>query len=144
MYDKLKFKIDGIEHSLDLSDLKLSEDGITNALCRQPGLYANVHRLYVKAKCALDLATENISIVKAVVDERIRPQMGAKPTEASIKQAIARDKDVIEANQTYLEAKETESLLAGILVAFAQRKDCAIALGHLVRREMENSKGHSV
>lgn len=96
-------------------------------------------RLMSDAEYLRDKAKVNIDVVEAKVDRAIRKSHrgGKLPSLPEIAHTINRNKDAIEANDKYLEAKLKHSHCVAIFAAIKAKGEQLTNIGHMHRKEMD-------
>jgi len=115
-------------------DLTIDDSALDIEWLEQPRLMMKYIRYASQTSRDLDKAKENLDIVKAEMDLKIRsnPEKYGleKITEAAIQNTILTSKQYQEVNQTMLDARYEAEMAKGAVRAMEQRKD---ALENLVR-----------
>lgn len=120
----------GYEQDLSIDQARLDKEWL-----EQPRKFYQYAEALADARYGLDKAKENLDVVKANLDNKIRKDPNAfgldgKVTEGAISGAIVLHADYTEAKNLVLEASHTVEVLTGAVRAFDQRKS---ALENLVR-----------
>jgi len=103
---------------------------------RQATLVHKYAELSARAKDTLTRAKDNLEVVKAQVDGRIRAiPSDKKPTEAAISGMVLQSEEYLRANEEYLQAKLTADLVQSACIALDHKK---AALENLVRLMGQN------
>lgn len=115
-------------------EIKINEDALDIEWLEQPSKMLMVTQHQAKCRLEMDLAAQDLDLVKADLDKDIRtnPQNYdlAKITETVVQNTILSQEEYLEANQMYLNAKYEHEVAKGAVIAFEQRKN---ALENLVR-----------
>ena len=115
-------------------DITIDDSALDIEWLEQPQLMIKYIRHASQTSRDLDKAKENLDIVKAEIDLKIRsnPEKYGleKVTEAAIQNTILTSKQYQEVNQTMLDVKYEAEMAKGAVRAMEQRKD---ALENLVR-----------
>ena len=115
-------------------DIRIDETALDIEWLEQPRLFMQYARHSAEASRDLDKAKENLDIVKAEIDLKIRsnPEKYGleKVTETAIQNTILTNKQYQETNQAMLDARYEAEMAKGAVRAMEQRKD---ALENLVR-----------
>ena len=115
-------------------DIVIDENSLDLEWLEQPALMMKYSRHAAKMRREIDEVKQNLDIVKAEVDQKIRKNPGKykieKVTEGAISSAILVDNDYQEAYSAYLDAKYEADIAQSAVYAFEQRKS---ALENLVR-----------
>jgi len=129
------FEVD-IERDLSINDGTIDEDIMT-----QSGKYAWVSTLYSRAKTETAKNKLRLEILIAELSKKHRLQLGAtlekKPTESQIQSEVITDEKYKKVNITYIKSKENESILKGLVEAYAQRKDMIQTFASNLRQERD-------
>ena len=115
-------------------DLKIDVDSLDVEWADQPTLMLKYTKISAEARMELDEAKENLGVVKAEIDLKIREKPEkfgiVKLTEAAVQSAIILDEDFGKANSKCLKAAYELEMAQGAVRAVDQRKQ---ALENLVR-----------
>ena len=115
-------------------DITIDDSALDIEWLEQPRLFMKYARHSAEASRDLDKAKENLDIVKAEIDLKIRsnPEKYGleKVTETAIQNTILTNKQYQETNQAMLDARYEAEMAKGAVRAMEQRKD---ALENLVR-----------
>lgn len=116
------------------NDIRIDETALDVEWLEQPRLMMRYANHAADTRQSLDLAKENLDIVRAEVDKSIRSDPDrfgiAKITEAAVTAAILTDDRYREANKKLLDAKYEMDIASAAVRAVEQRKD---ALENLVK-----------
>lgn len=115
-------------------EIKIDPDSLDVEWLEQPVLFMKYSRHLAQMRRDVDEAKQNIDIVKAESDRKIREDPEAygitKVTEGSIASAVLTEDAYQEAQKNYLDVKYEMDMAQGAVNAFSQRKD---ALENLVK-----------
>ena len=108
-------------------DLKIDDSSLDLECLDQPSLFMRYAKHAANARRFLDLAKQNLDVVKAELDKDIRESPDnygiLKITEGSIQSAILTDKAYTEAYKEFTDAKYEADMAQNAVVAMNQKKD---------------------
>lgn len=121
-------------------DLYIDKDSLEECLVEQPELYAKWSKAWADAVKERDHAKENLSIVKADLDMKIRKSwdilgFDKKPTDMAITTWICAQNEYRKANFLLIQSTHAVNVLEAAKWAFQHRKD---SLDNLVRLFLSN------
>jgi len=127
-------KKDDEYHGDYYADIEIEKDALDEEWIKQPMLFFRYSEKCSEARREMDLAKEELDLVRADLDRRIREAPGdfglAKATETAISNAILLHEDYKAASRKLIKARHTWDLLSKAVQAFDQKK---AALENLVR-----------
>lgn len=133
--------ITGEYQTYDLvEELATSDLTLQNDMEKQAAKYAQWSSYMVVAERAVRSARDNLELITAQADSRVRAHLattGVKATVGQIDAMIAQDPEVVTAKNTLSEMQGYESALKYILKALDQRKDMLVNLSAQKRKSME-------
>jgi len=116
-------------------DIIIDEEALDFECLEQPRLMLKYTRIEAESIKELDLASENLSLVRAELDKAIRldpEKFGIeKVTETAITNVILSNEEYQKANKSLIEAKFDSKVAQGAVRAFDQRKSMLETLTRL-------------
>ena len=105
-------------------DLAINEHKLNQELLRQPQLYYDYAKLATQAKCDMEDAKDDLEIIKAKIDVKIRKDKEKYDvsTEQSIKSAVEKHPKVVRFKEKYSKKRRVSLLLEKAEKALEQRK----------------------
>jgi len=116
-------------------DVSIDQHDLENEWVRQSSLYLKYAELSAQATLERDKAKEQLDLAQAELDTLIRKNPTAygieKVVEALVKSTIVQQEDYKIAYAAFLEVKETDAVLSGVLKALEHKKKALEKLSEL-------------
>ncbi len=134
-----------LENDLDINEItSINRESLSDEFINQASKYAWYASLLAHARAKREKAKLVLDTKEAELSSRVRQEMvkqGVKVTEGAINETVIGLQDYTNIYMRWIEAKEDEDVIDGVVRALAQRKDMLVAYGSLLKFEVNTEIG---